>query len=340
MQVERVAIIFPNEAQIPEIETWLKPYSSLTHSVSFTTLAQAVPVISKLPSDMLIVADRFAEARGAILLKGLRKLCPNSHFIILATETEPIAELSSISRNDLNVQYFPQPWDMESLLAHIEAGVGKELPGFATAMVFDDEQIQKISMMLESLIEETAALSVYLVTSLGQVVDYKGNELEQIGEISSLLGGSFAALQQLGPTLNEQGVASNLIHRQGQHEDLYALSVGNDALLVLRFSITPTTPRIGTVALYARRAVDELAQLMAASHQKPTNPFGADGAQALSTELDQLFGDSNAEPSPAPQSKLLSFTGALRKGLVTKSLMSRWDSAHPEEEKNTEQGEE
>jgi predicted regulator of Ras-like GTPase activity (Roadblock/LC7/MglB family) len=229
---------------------------------------------------------------------------------------------------------------MESLLAHIEAGVGKEVPSFATAMVFDDEQIQKISNVMETLIEETAALSVHLVTSLGQVVDYKGSELKQIGEISSLLGGSFAALQQLGPTLNEQGVASNLIHRQGQHEDLYALSVGNDALLVLRFSVTPTTPRIGTVALYARRAVEELTKLMAASHQKATNPFGAEGAQALNTELDQLFGDANSEQATAPKSKLLSFTGALRKGLVTKSFMNRWDSAHPTDEKNIEQGEE
>jgi hypothetical protein len=339
MRIEQIAIIYPDETRIPEFKAWLNPYSSLSHVVSFTGLPRAIPIISKFPCDLLIVADRFAEAQGAILLKGLRRLCPKSQIILLATNSTPIEELIAIARNDLNVQYFPQPWDKQSLLAHIEAGIGKETPSFATAMTFDENQALRISQALESLQEETTALSIYLVTELGQVLDYKGSELAQIGEISSLLGGSFAALQQLGTTLGEQGVAANLIHRQGKSEDLYALSVGGKAVLVLRFAVGSTAPRIGTVAFYARNTVNKLAEILAEANVKPTQPFGSwDVEAALDTELDQLFAVTETEPNKKTSGRLLTFTGALKKGLVTKSLINRWDSSEKADPDKTSKG--
>ncbi len=326
MRVEQIAIIYPDAARIPEFKEWLSPYSSLCHVVSFTGLPQAVPIISKFPCDLMVVADRFPEAQGAILLKGLRRICPKSQVLLLACEATPISELSAIAHNDLNVQYFPQPWDKQALLAHIEAGIGKETPSFATALALDDGQSERISQALESLLDETAALSIYLVTDLGQVLDFKGGELEQIGEISSLLGGSFAALQELGTTLGEEGEADQLVHRQGKTEDLYALSVGNKAVLVLRFAVAPATPRIGTVAFYARQTVAKLAEILAEVKAKPTKPFGSEYVEnALNTELDQLFATSNTEPNKKKTKNLLSFTGALRKGLVSKTLVNRWD---------------
>ncbi len=328
MRVEQIALIYPDGARITEFKEWLNPYSSLCHIVSFTGLPQAVPIISKFPCDLMIVADRFPEARGAILLKGLRRICPKSQVLLLASDTTPINELSVIAHTDLNVQYFPQPWDKQSLLAHIEAGIGKETPSFATPLALDDSQSERISVTLESLLEETAALSIYLVTDLGQVLDYKGGELEQIGEVSSLLGGSFAALQELGATLGEEGEANQLIHRQGKTEDLYALSVGNKAVLVLRFAVGPTTPRIGTVAFYARQTVIALAEILAEVKAKPTQPFGSEDVENIvNTELDQLFATSATEPNKKTTRGLLSFTGALRKGLVSKTLANRWDKS-------------
>lgn len=336
MRVEPIAIIYPDEAQIPEFKSWLRPYSS-SHVVTFTGLPQAVPILSKFPCDLLIVADRFPEAQGAILLKGLRKLCPKSQFIMVATDSKPIEELMTITRTDLNVQYFPQPWDKQSILAHIEAGIGNETPSFATAMALDDDQSARIGKSLEALLEDTAALSIYLVTGLGQVLDYKGSELAQIGEISSLLGGSFAALQELGPTLGEVGEAAHLIHRLGNSEDLYALSVGDKAVLVLRFPVAPTAPRIGTVAFYARQTVSELAAILAEDKAIPAQIFeAADVENAFGDELDRLFANTEA----APRNTLLTFTEALKKGLISKSLSNRLTDApasdEPGEEKKNE----
>jgi len=335
MRVEQIAIIYPDESQIPEIKNWLKPYSSLTRTAAFSSLGQAVPILNKFPCDMMIAADRFPEAHGAILLKGLCKLCPDAQFILLATESTPVAELAAIARSDLNVHYFPLPWDKESLLAHIEAGIGKEAPSVTTAIVFDEDQLQRISTELESLLKETSALSVYLVTALGQILDYKGTELSQISEISSLLGGSFAALQQLSNTLGEQGPAANLIHRQGPREDLYALSVGNVALLVLRFAVSPTSPRIGTVSFYARQTAAQLSGILGESPSKSTHSFESEGMdETLNTELDQLFtSDNGLTQKQKPAGRLLTFTQALKKGLVSRNLINRWDlGSDPQDE--------
>ena len=329
MRVEQIGVIYTDGTRIPEIKDWLKPYSSLCRIVTFTGLAQAVPVLSKFPCDMLIVADRFPEAQGVILLKGLRRLCPKAQFILLATEQTAIEELAAMARNDLNIHYFPQPWDKQTLLAHIEAGIGKEIPSFAMAMALDEDQALRISRTLETLIEETSALSIYLVTELGQVLDFKGSELAQIGEISSLLGGSFAALQQLGATMGEHAPSANLIQRQGEAEDLYALSVGHEALLVLRFAVGPTAPRIGTVAFYARQAVDKLAKILAENHTKPTRPYVSAGAEdTLKNELDRLFTIAENEPEPTTKStdRLFTYAQALKKGLVSRGLVNRWGS--------------
>jgi hypothetical protein len=332
MRVEQIVIIYPDGARIPELKSWLSPYSSLTHVVSFTGLPQAVPILSKFPCDLLIIADRFPEAQGVILLKGLRKLCPKSQFLILASESAPIEELSAIARADLDVQYFPQPWDKLSLLAHIEAGVGTEIPSFATAMSLDDDQASRISHSLESLLENTAALSIYLVTDLGQVLDFKGSELAQIGEISSLLGGSFAALQELGATLGEEGEADHLIHRQGKSEDLYALSVGEKAVLVLRFAVGPNAPRIGTVAFYARQVVNEIAAVLAEVSLKTDQFETRDVENSFNTELDKLFATSDIDIQKKSPKSLLTFNDALKKGLISKNLANRWTDAQAPDE--------
>lgn len=341
MRVEKIAVIYPDQAKIQEIKSWLNPYSALSQVVSFAGLPQAVPLLNKFPSDLLIVADRFPQAQGAILLKGLRKLCPQSQFIMLATDATPIEELTIISRSDLNVHYFPQPWDKQSLLAHVEASVDTETPSFATAMTLDDDQASRISRSLETLLVDTGALSVYLVTDLGQVLDYKGSELAKIGEISSLLGGGFAALQQLGNVISEEGEASHLIHRQGKSEDLYALSVGEKAVLVLRFAIGPTAPRIGTVAFYARQTVSELAAILAEVRVKSPQPFETqDVESAFGDELDKLFASAENESSQKNSKPLLTFTGALKKGLISKSLSERLkDAPAPEEPREEKQNE-
>src|SRR3990172_2674076 len=333
----RVGIIYPNETDNQDIKGWLKPYSAGNQIVSFTTLPQAVPLINKFPCDLLITGDRFAEAQGASLLKGLRKLCPNAQVIMLATFAEPIEALLAETHSDLNVHYFPQPWDKQSLLAHIEASIGVEAPPFTTALVLDETQSQRISGILENLQKETGAISVYLVTHLGQVLDYKGSELTQIGEISSLLGGSFAALNQLSSTFAETAPADSLIHRQGSEEDVYALSVSDSALLVLRFLHSASTPRIGTVSFYARQTVSELASILAESKKKLNEPLMDEEAKdAISSELDQLFGavEPTAEKNrqPKPSEPLLSFSEALDQGLITKGLEGRFEAARSNKE--------
>lgn len=327
MRVERIGIIYSDPARLLEIKGWLNPYTSLCHVVAFSGLPEAVPLLSKFPCDLLIVADRFPEAQGLSLLKGLRLLCRGAQVLMLATGI-PNDDLTSVARSDLDVAYFHQPWDVQSLLAHIEAGIGKETPTFTTALALENDQYQRISQELERLLGNTSASSIYLVTEFGQVLDYKGSELTSIGEVSSLLGASFAALQELGATLGERGPAANLIQRQGAEQEFYALSVGQQALLVLRFSRGPNAPRIGTVAFYARQAATELTKILGEHHLSHTRPFmNGEMQNALSTELETLF-SVPAEHRTAADS--MNFDQAVKAGLISKSLNRHFDANEKE----------
>lgn len=328
MRVERIGIICSDPARLLEMKGWLNPYTSLCHVVSFSGLPEAVPLLSKFPCDLLLVVDRFPEAEGISLLKGLRLLCRGAQILMLANGI-PNDDLTRVSKRDLDLVYFHQPWDLQSLLAHIEAGIGKETPTFTTALTLDDDLYQRVSQELERLLGNTLASSIYLVTEFGQVLDYKGSEMESISEVSSLLGASFAALQELGSTLGERGPAANLIHRQGAEQEFYALSVGAQALLVLRFSRGPNAPRIGTVAFYARQAAAVLTEILGQEHLRPTQPFMTDELQAtLNTELENLFSSASTEKLENP---FMSFDQAVNAGLISKSLSPHFDSKEQEE---------
>ena len=330
-RIERITILFHDSDVVNEIKGWLNPYSLLVQLDTFNSLRVAVPLLAKSPSGLMLVSDRFPEASGLSLYAGLRKLSPKAQVYMLASEETPMPEMVSVAQREANLLYFPQPWDQRSLLANLEASLGNETPVYTTAVILDGAQHQEVSRHLDELQESVAALSIYLTTDLGQILAYAGDdELTQIGEISSLLGGSFAALQQVGYTLGDFSPAYSLIQRQSDTGNLYVFGVGNRALLVLLFSRGHNTPRIGTVAYYARNKVEALAKILASNHDQQASQLVVAGMEeALTAEFDTLFAKSGEDIKKDNQSseRLLDVAKAFEEGLVTKGLLDRFRAA-------------
>lgn len=329
-RIERITIISPDTELVNEMRRWLRPYSSFAQIDGFNSLRAAVPVLAKVPCGLMLVSDRFPEASGLSLFDGLHRLSPDAQIFMLASEQTPIPGVSIAARRETSLHYFPQPWDQESLLAHLEASLGDERPFHTTPLTLGDSQHLEVSRHLDELQESVSARSIYLTTDLGQVLAYKGDtELAQIEEISSLLGGSFVALQQVGRTLGDYGPANSLIQHQSETEELYVLGVGDHALLVMLFSHNPNTPRIGTVAYYARNKVEALAKILSSDlpGQAPEMLVAGIG-EALDTEFDKLFAKPKEDTKELRKSTdRLDFAKALEEGLVTRGLIDRFRAA-------------
>src|SRR3989304_3582546 len=299
---QRITIIFTDPKSVDEMKGWLKPYSPLVQINAFNSLRVAVPMLEKFPADQLIVADRFPEASGLSLYKGLRSLSPQAQVYMLAAEQTPMPELRAAGKPDTGLRYFTRPWDQHSLLTQLEANLVYESPVYTVATILEESQQREISRQLDELQESLSARSICLMTDLGQVLAYKGDTgLAQIGKISLLLGGSFAALQQVGLTLGDLGPANSLIQRQSETEDMYVIGVAERALLFLLFPHSQSTPRLGTITYYTRHTVQALAKIL--------SPQANDGASLLAAASAAKAG-ALAQDQKREAERLLSFTKA------------------------------
>ena len=327
---QRITIIFTDPKSVDEMKGWLKPYSPLVQINAFNSLRVAVPMLEKFPADQLIVADRFPEASGLSLYKGLRSLSPQAQVYMLAAEQTPMPELAAAEKQDTGLRYFTRPWDQHSLLTQLEANLVYESPVYTVATILEESQQREISLQLDELQESLAARSICLMTDLGQVLAYKGDTgLAQIGKISLLLGGSFAALQQVGLTLGDLGPANSLIQRQSETEDMYVIGVGERALLFLLFPHSQSTPRLGTITYYTRHKVQTLAKILSPQAKESVPLLAAAGVEeALNTKFDPLSAKAEAitQEYKKEAERLLSFTKALEEGLVTRGLIDRFQT--------------
>lgn len=312
-RIQRITIIYPDPERGQEIKGWLKHYSALVQIEAYDSLRVAVPMLEGFPGGLLLVADRFPEASGPSLYQGLRLLCPEAQVVMLAHERIPLEAILVAQKQQPRLHYFTQPWERRALLNQVEASLGMERPVYTVALILDEVQRQKISRHLEELKGNLSTRSISLITDTGQVLAYEADaEFTQIGEVSSLLAGSFAALQQVGHTLGDFTPANNLIHRQSETEHIYVIGVGDHALLVLFFPNNITAPRMGTVAYYANRKAQALADILVS---KP-------GAQAATMEPVTAVAKSNGN-----KDQVMSFTRALKEGYVTMGLIDRFESA-------------
>lgn len=322
----RVALVLSARFRPEDLGDWLGGIEKSSEVTTFANLREAVIAMRQHPFDIVITVDTFPETQGRSLVKGMRRLCPNAPLVVLAAEKNPDPDLLGLAKDNQGLAYFPQPWDQELLIALVRSLIEESEPDSRSPVPsVNDAAYQAISNQLEELQGAISAQSLYLVNSLGQVLAYEGrDDLVQIGEIASLLGGSFAALREVGALLGEDDPSVNLIHRQGDNEDLYALSVGERNLLVLRVPSGAYAPKIGTVWYYARKTSRALAKLLAEMQPQTVPAFSKENIEdELNAEIKNLFTSSlnGGVGGPIEPGQLMDLQSAYESGLIPDSML-------------------
>lgn len=155
-----------------------------------------------------------------------------------------------------------------------------------------DKQYQTVSQWLNTLQEDVGARCILLTDSNGRFIACTG-DLERLDmeELASLLGGSVAAMLEVGRTLDNDEDAINLVYREGQNEFLYAISIGQQLMLILIIDRQAYSSRLGSVWYYARQTAVNLSEHLAHSEAFESPEFfqSDDLDQAFSDELDSLW---------------------------------------------------
>ncbi len=269
------------------------------------------------------------------------------------------------------LRYFQKPLDTDALLAAIHAAL-HESPAPATrrgdtkplgrapqAVAAESEPeaaeglpagdveapAAQTAARLQALLSDTGAVDVLLAQADGQIVQRAGGSSQPADHLARLLARSLQDSFELAQAL---GSAEPLTiqYQSGATTDVYAANVGRAHFLIMLFDAAARRGRIGTVWVFAQRAVKELRELLdepgapaaAAPAEEPpaeTPPPPAEQAaegqehDALFHLLQQSDGGEHVDldgyweeaAADAPQGGPgLSYDEALRQGLLPPDL--------------------
>ncbi|MFQ5457897.1 MAG: roadblock/LC7 domain-containing protein [Myxococcota bacterium] len=154
--------------------------------------------------------------------------------------------------------------------------------------VMQEAEFNEITRVVDRLIREANAKSIFLVDKSGQLVAECG-EVKNIDTagLASLTAGNFAASGGLAKLLGEKEFPVHF--HQGERDNLHMSLVGERTILVVVFDERTS---LGLVKLRVKKANDELAAIMERIQKKDAvggvdTPF----ADITDEDIDNLFSD-------------------------------------------------
>jgi hypothetical protein len=215
--------------------------------------------------NLILATQSYNGASGTSWYLALRKLAPGAGLILFGEPgAEALDALRAAAARDPSFVYLPGGLTTEVLHEYLGAGpqaMGAEGGNF---IAMQDAQYRNCKSIIDRLALQVTAHAIYLVDNIGIVLTHMEAEAHYpIGEIGSLLGGSFSALWEVGRLVEEPESGMNLIYRQGERNDFYALNVNAQLSLVLLIEREAGAAKMGTVWHYAQSAARALEEMMA-----------------------------------------------------------------------------
>jgi len=130
------------------------------------------------------------------------------------------------------------------------------------SLVILPQQLSVLTKLLEVLAKEVGAQCVLLSDPAGMVLVQWGALPSVVMEMTGpLLATSFSTANQLARHLQEQDSSAVYIH-EGSRYDIYAFNISYRVILILMFDKRVNPGKLGTVWVYAKRAMKQLQQIL------------------------------------------------------------------------------
>jgi CheY-like chemotaxis protein len=169
-------------------------------------------------------------------------------------------------------RYFPKPLDTDEMLSAVHQALYGEA---VTRPVRTDTAVTppqsttpspalpaRLRKRLESLRNDTGAAQLILATVTGDIALQVGNgRIPNPAGIIKILAQTISDSFELARELKSQEPFTLQFHA-GSQTELYAATVGHDYFLAMFFDVQARRGRIGTVWVFAQRAIKELLELL------------------------------------------------------------------------------
>lgn len=249
--------------------------------------------LRRTPFDLLITDVRLPGMSGFDLARKVQKIRPQMPIIMI---TGYSSEQGKQEANELGVfRYFKKPLDTDGLLAAVHLSLYGDEVVEAQAM---PEAVQadispEVRKRLEMLRSDTGARQAILASAAGQLlcVTGSGSQGVDMAQLAATIAGnvesSFRVAEQLG-----SADPFTIQYQAGEQYDLYSANVGRNYFVAIFFDALARRGRIGTIWVFAQRAIGDLQGLL------------ADRGQTTPAETKAEPARRKAEPAPEPTRKV------------------------------------
>lgn len=158
-----------------------------------------------------------------------------------------------------------------------------------------------LSDYLEAFRAAAGAMDVLLVDVSGHLIEERGTpDSYDPSIVSVLLASGMAAAVEMAQVLEHTGGTSIFLH-EGAKFDLYAATISEDIVIALVFDRGQGNPRIGTVYLRLKRAIEDLRRLLLGeAAPAPTQPPRTTPTRDTTQPIRQ---GNAADPATAPRTR-------------------------------------
>jgi hypothetical protein len=132
----------------------------------------------------------------------------------------------------------------------------------SNSLVIQPQQYQVLIKLLDLVAKEVGAQAVMLIDPAGMVLVQSGSLPGMVMElIGPMLATSFSTTGQLARHLQEQNTTATYVH-EGDRYDIYAFNISYRVTLLIMFDKRIAPGKLGTVWVYAKRAMKQLQQIL------------------------------------------------------------------------------
>jgi DNA-binding response OmpR family regulator len=263
--------------------------------------------LRRTPFDLLITDVRLPGISGFELVRRVRQVRPETPIIMITAYSSPQGKEEA---EQLGVfRYFQKPLNTDALLAAVKTALQRGEPPAAPAVAAPASAAaapldSAVQARLKALRADTGATEVALVSNDGQIVFHLGDGLDaHSGRLAPLTARAMrAGFQLAGELQNDEPLM--IQYQAGSRFDLYTANVGTGYFVMLLFSVRERRGRIGTIWVFAQRAISELKAMLPDALAAPPSPAPARDMVATSqtpevTEPEQLSPPDASEVAPA-----------------------------------------
>jgi len=265
------------------LRKWDDEYEVEMATDGFTALRK----MQQRPFDLVVTDYRMDQMDGLDLMHAIYADYPETRVILITAYGSDALEKEA--RNLDAYRYLLKPLDINTFRRVVREALdtrdaASSRPGL---IILSDQRYQEIAALLERLQGDVGAHCIILTDSNGQVIANTGDIGDfRVEEIASLLSGGMATLQAAGEALDHDKEAINLSYREGTQNNLYAINIGQQLLLIVIIESGPYSSRLGTAWYYARQTAVTLRDLL---NQTETNGSSLILGENVDENLDDAF---------------------------------------------------